>query len=298
MLPSSPAPDHAYFRLLQQHQRDRTWSLLGPALLDTDWSPAAAPFLSHLNNDDLWATITGLPAPDYRSSRLGLMFETLWAQTLNALFPRVEANRQILEGQATRGELDLLLDDGRQHWHAELALKFYLAANGDWIGPNSRDHLPRKIRHTREHQLPLSQQTAVQEQLAAAGWYPAQSVSVMKGCLFYRADEKAHAPEGVNPDHWQGRWCFAREMAGTLPAGDWSLISKDQWLSPAVLPNRVTKEELVRYLTRHFASLSYPACAVRLSEGTLGWCEQQRWLIMPDHWPEAGTHSRLAARPV
>lgn len=298
MLPSSPAPDHPYFALPAQHQRDRAWSVLGPALLDCHWSPADLPLISHAGAG-LWEQLAALPAPSYRSSRLGLMFEQLWQQFLQNRWPRIGANLQLADGQRTLGELDILVDDGQQHWHLELALKFYLARQQDWIGPNSRDQLYRKIRHTREHQLQLSKRDDIRQQLAAQGWFPQQHLAVMRGCLFYPASGAAVVlPDEINPQHWRGLWCHQRDMASYLPEGEWSLLSKEQWLSPAKPALTVPRAELLHYLQVHFRFLSYPACAVLTAPGPYGDTEQQRWLIMPDHWPEQGTHSRLRARPL
>ena len=299
MLPSQPTAAHPFFALPHQHQRDRLWSLFGPPLLDCDWSPARPSWLPAQPGPALLDMINQLPAPVYRSQRLGLMFEQLWQQFLQHYASRSEANRQLTADGRTLGEMDLLTEiDGRQ-WHLELALKFYLSHQQDWIGPNSRDRLSRKLHHTTGHQLTLSRHQQAEHELAAAGWHQPQPQAVMRGCLFYPAvpDSPPQLPQELNPQHWRGIWCHARDLPAVLPDGLWSLLSKPQWLSPARINTAVAAAELQRYAAMHFRYLSYPLCAVQLEEGPWGLTEQQRWLIMPDQWPAEGTHARLRTRP-
>ncbi|MDK2777871.1 MAG: DUF1853 family protein [Pseudomonadota bacterium] len=299
MLPSQPAADHDFFSLPHQYQRDRLWSLAGPPLLDCHWSPRQPAWLTALSSAGNVKRINALPAPDYRSQRLGLMFEAQWQQIFSATASRSEANRQIISHGRTLGELDLLTELQGQHWHFELALKFYLSREQDWIGPNSRDRLFRKLRHTAEKQLQLSHQPQVSAELATAGWDALQSQAIMRGCLFYPAGRQADLPlpPELNPDHWRGWWCYAAQAAGLLPDGDWTLLTKPQWLSPALVQNGVSRDELLHYMRTHFRWLSYPLCAVQLAPGPWGLAEQQRWLIMPDHWPDEGVHQHLQAKP-
>ncbi len=299
MLPSSPAADHPFFALPHQHQRDRAWSLFGPALLKADWSPVTLPWL----NDDLmteyWQALAELPKPAFSSTRLGLMFEQLWQQSLPLWCDRLQSNLQITSAQRTLGELDLLLSHSEQQWHAELALKFYLARGDDWIGPNSRDRLYRKLGHTRDQQLQLSATPPAQQQLQQSGWQRLQPTAIMRGCLFYCAADPSTSglPAELNPQHWRGHWCYSHQLNALLPDGEWSLLAKDQWMSPARLNTAVDRRTLINYAGRHFTDLSYPLCAVKLSHGPYGLCEQQRWMIMPDQWPGEGIHQRLQTKP-
>jgi hypothetical protein len=68
----------------------------------------------------------------------------------------------VQNGNTTLGECDFLVFDKLnqriQHW--EVAVKFYLGVPHEqdivWLGPNLKDRLDKKIRHTLAHQLPLS----------------------------------------------------------------------------------------------------------------------------------------------
>lgn len=286
-------PNHPYFALLSQHQRDLIWSLLGPALLDCPWSPATSELLSEANTWQQWITeIAG--APDYRSPRLGLMFEQIWHQYLELCGHRWQANLQIQQQKKTVGEFDLLVenqDSEPQQWHLELALKFYLGFNHDWIGPNRRDYLADKIRHTVDRQLQLSRNPAAHEQLKHNNWHSLQPQALMRGCLFHPADESISAtlPEEVNARHWRGYWIHQSSAQRYLPQGHWYLLSKPQWISPARVDFSVDKKTLLRHKDLHFQHMDTALCAVQVKPNTAGfWCEQQRWLIMPDQWPKPG----------
>lgn len=300
MLPSSPAADHPFFALPHQYQRDRLWSLFGPALLKTDWSPASLPWLNDTLMKEYWSALAALPEPDYSSTRLGLMFEQLWQQSLPLWCERLAANLQITNENRTLGEIDLLLESNGQQWHAELALKFYLASEQDWIGPNSRDRLYRKLEHTQKQQLQLTHQPAARQQLEKLNWHEPEAVALLRGCLFYPAadtDTPSSLPGDLNRDHWRGLWCYAHQAEALLAQGAWYLLAKDQWMSPVRTTTSASRDEILRHLRAHFRHLSYPVCAARLADGPYGLCEQERWMIMPDHWPQEGTHRYLSAKP-
>ena len=298
MLPTQPAPDHPFFELPEQHQRDRLWSLFGPALLDCSWSPAQPPWLPHSPDWGLLQRVNRLPAPQYHSQRLGLKFEQLWQQYFELTAEQSRANLQLIREGVTIGEMDLLTRMNGTNWHLELALKFYLAVGDDWIGPNSRDRFYTKLGHTRHHQLDLSRDSGTQTTLAEQGWTDIQPQAVMRGCLLYPAhqQEDLHLPAELNPHHWHGYWCHASGM-DRLPAGEWSILAKDQWMSPARVSSTIKRDELIRYAGLQLRHVSFPVCAVLTAPGPWGITEQQRWLIMPDHWPQQGTHKYLRAPP-
>ena len=109
----------------------------------------------------------------------------------------------------TLGELDLLVSGEGEVWHLELAVKFYLCAPGrpgdawsDWIGPNGRDRLDRKLDRMRDHQLPLGQSEHARSHLAALGLpAPTRSAAVLHGVRFILA----------RPGACAGRWCTVAE---------------------------------------------------------------------------------------
>ena len=281
-----PDPDHPYFSLPYQHQRDLVWSVCGPALLDCEWSPTQLPDgLTPEAHIPAW--IHSMAEPEFRSTRLGLMFEEIWHQYLQHNGCSFTANLQIQKGKQTLGELDLLVESATQHWHFELALKFYLGFGKDWIGPNRRDYLADKIHHTVTRQLPLARSEEALQQLPE-NLSRLNSLALMRGCLFHPADVgiTAQLPPEVNTNHWRGYWIHQSQARQILPDSRWFLLSKPQWISPACADFSVDKDTLLEHAEIHFRHLDTALCAVEVTENPQGkWCEQQRWLLMPDHWP-------------
>lgn len=290
-------PDHAFFNLSHQYQRDLLWSILGPSLLDCDWAPETPKWLAAYSTDQLLQSISSVRNPNtFRSPRLGLMFEQLWHRFFELNDLRYQANIQIRDEQKTLGELDLLFtasnDDPAittaQNHHIELALKFYLGFGEDWIGPNRRDYLAEKIRHTHDHQLPLSEHPVALARLTENHWRDMYSQAVMRGCLFYPAADniRTYLPAEVADQHWRGQWCWFKDSKEYLPHSRWYILSKPQWISPAQTEFSVSRERLLEHINIHFKYLVSAVCAVEVVQNQQGkWCEQQRWLIMPDHWP-------------
>ncbi|MEE3210323.1 MAG: DUF1853 family protein, partial [Pseudomonadota bacterium] len=144
----------AFFDIQDKNKRDLLWSIFGPSLLSSSVTPPLTEILPELCESRLKGTTL---SPDFQSPRLGFRFEQLWQSALSSSEIPFIANQQITDEGRTLGELDLLIPRGQSTLHIELALKFYLGVEDDWIGPNRRDLLSRKIQHTFDHQLPLAQ---------------------------------------------------------------------------------------------------------------------------------------------
>lgn len=81
------------------------------------------------------------------------------------------SNLQVFKGKITKGELDFIIKEKRTNStiHVELVYKFYiynpsinstekstiLQELNKYQGPNGKDHLVRKLKHLKNHQLPL-----------------------------------------------------------------------------------------------------------------------------------------------
>ena len=277
--------DDPFFSITSVKHRHLAWSLLGPSLIDTDWAPAEQPWLPELSN------LINTPIPtEARSARLGLVFEHLWHHWLETTRWRWQANIQVQESGKTLGEMDLIVAPGNTApLHLELALKFYAGFGTDWIGPNRRDYLRDKLHHTQTRQLSLSGSAAARKHLIEHGWNPdvGQSQAIMRGCLFYPAnpDIRVELPDGISDQHWRGNWCHHSELKERLPAGNWYLIAKDEWISPVLSQIAVPNDELYPLLALHFRYLSTPVCLAQMASGRYGWGEIERWFVMPDHWP-------------
>ncbi|ASP40505.1 hypothetical protein CHH28_18330 [Bacterioplanes sanyensis] len=272
-------PLPAGYAQLSQAQQQWYWSVCGPSLLDCQWCPARPDWLIIPDS---------LPEqpPEFSSSRLGFRFEQLWQQYFALMAIDARFNIQVRSTERTLGELDVIMRADEHAMHLELALKFYLGFGDDWIGPNRRDYLADKIQHTQQRQLPLAQHPQTQQSLEPQ-WRPQQSQALMRGCLFHPADPayQGQLPSEVNPDHWRGHWCHMHAADRYLPDGDWYILAKPDWISPVTAPISVSRDEVLTYCRRHFQSLDTGLCLIKVPADGTALVEQQRWMLMPDHWP-------------
>ena len=181
---------------------------------------------------------------------MGFRFEQLWHQALTLAGIPFICNLQIQEYGNTLGELDLLIHTPTETIHAELALKFYLGVEDDWIGPNRRDLLSRKLEHTINHQLPMGQAPATQACLSEKNIKISRSLSIMRGCLFHPIHEQktAQLPVEIAPNHWRGIWCPVDLLTHYLPESAWYVLAKQDWISPIIAPFGIDKSEMIQYL--------------------------------------------------
>ena len=284
MFSTCPPPDHPLFSLPLKHQRDRLWSVFGPSLLNTRAAPPADHWMPE--DSDLTLLAWRDSGVDYYSPRLGFCFEQLWQSALHLCGETTLPNQQIIEGQQTLGELDLLITSHDPVLHLELALKFYLGVEHDWVGPNQRDLLSQKLARTFEHQLPLAQLPATRNALSELGIGAVESVAVMRGCLFHPAHglRAAPLPDEIADNHWKGFWAPVSQCDGLLPLGRWYVLSKPDWLSPVLANFAIEREELLIYLQTYFRYLRTPLAIARMAQGRYGWAEQERWMIVADDW--------------
>ncbi|HCH62568.1 MAG: hypothetical protein CL927_14845 [Deltaproteobacteria bacterium] len=204
------------------------WCLHGPDLLAHSGLP-----LFRWPASQRAAHETLPPTPEPLHHRLGRRFEQHWQHAFTQLpgWTVLGAGIQIQSAGRTLGELDLLVTSEGEVWHLELAVKFYLCAPGhsgdilsDWIGPNGRDRLDRKLARMRDHQLPLGQSDPARDTLQALGLpAPTRSAAVLNGIRF---------------SHWQaphsdvaGRWCSVRDLPAAVPEG--RVLSRPEWLGHA-----------------------------------------------------------------
>jgi len=289
-----PAPNHAFFAIADKFHRDMIWSLVGPSLLAESCTISTEALFGRNATDRLFNA--DLTAPDYNSPRLGFCFEQLWQLALTTLDIPFLQNLQI-HGEAsdpnvrqrTIGELDLVLTDRQPPLHLELALKFYLGVEHDWVGPNQRDLLSQKLQHTFSHQLPLGRQTETLKELSQQQLAAPRSHAIMRGCLFHPAHALTPAtlPEAVSECHWRGQWCRLTDCDTLLPDGDWYVLSKPDWMSPVLADFGIPRSELLRYLQAYFRHLKTPIALARVGKGPYGWAEQARWMVVSDHWLSA-----------
>ena len=70
----------------------------------------------------------------------------------------------------------------------------------------------------------------------------------------------------------------------------WYVLSKPEWMSPAVSSFAISNAEMLDYLQLHFRHLSSSVCIARMNfhpaEGMTPayWDEHERWMIVADEW--------------
>ena len=221
---------------------------------------------------------------------VGRYFESLvyyWIKYVRGLEVLV-CNEQIKRSGRTVGEIDLVFrneQDRLVHW--ETAVKFFLhlpqphSFSSDYVGPNSRDNLDKKINHLFGHQLKQSLDGIIKIDFREA---------FVRGCIFYH-------PSNPSPDqkhgrlhavHLRGCWIHSSEVNELPQPGNWNyrLMRKPHWLAmiPTQLP-AIPSMEIDRWIKQHFEYSDRPVmlCTDRLKESVDG--EAERIMIVSDQWP-------------
>ncbi|MEJ2762672.1 DUF1853 family protein [Photobacterium sp. MCCC 1A19761] len=233
--------------------------ICAPYVMDEQW---LTEFRTHAVLPEV-ASYTG-------NRRLGFYYQWLWQQLIDA-HPRyrlLAEEVQLTWQKQTLGAIDFLVEDCQtgtiEHW--EVAIKFYLAFQHQWPGPNAKDNLDKKTNRMLDHQLQLSDHPAFLEQLAPQYGAPRIKRLLMQGRLFYpHHGQDTGSSLTVNPHALTGTWCYPEHAAalGLKP------IDKTQWINP---PN-------------------YNALEIRLDADTITTPtqaiapDQQVWFVMPQDWP-------------
>ncbi len=221
---------------------------------------------------------------------VGRYFESLvhyWIKYIRGLEVLV-CNEQIRCAGRTIGEIDLVFrnEQGRLvHW--EMAVKFFLhlpqphSFSSDYIGPNSRDNLDRKINHLFGRQLKQSLGGAISADLQEA---------FVRGCIFYHpSNPSPHRTHGrLHAAHLRGCWIHSSEVNELPQPGNWNyrLMRKPHWL--ATTPNQlpaIPSMEIDRWVEQQFEDSDRPVmlCTDR-SNGNLDGAAD-RIMIVSDQWP-------------
>lgn len=259
-------------RWLREPQRLHAW------LLDLERAPQA-----------LHAWLQAAP-----QQRLGRYYERLWQFALERApdLRLLGANLAVRDGGHTLGELDLLLEDDEGLHHLELAIKLYLgpAPQGprDWLGPGAEDRLANKLRHLREHQLPLSSSEHGRALVARLSPEPPQAALWLGGYLFYPWPGACPPPRDANPAHLRGTWLHRRDWADyrQRSEGRWQPLPRGEWLAPARKSeaDAWTKESFDAWLAQ-LPDDAFPQLLVRLEAEHGEWYEAERLFLVGDHWP-------------
>jgi len=296
--------------------RDLAWSCFGPNLIDT---------FSHRGIQSLELDLTaerkqGLleldqnPDPllthlsDLKSRRLGLYFEALWKFFLlhDAQLELIAHNIPIRSDKRTLGELDIVYRDKSSGacTHLELAVKFYLNTQtvhcstkpSDFLGPNCKDRLDKKIARLVSHQSPLSDTPEGKQTLAELGVHAVQKKIAIKGWLFYYepllpSAENSHT---LSNHHQKGRWNHLSAFSETAHEHEhWVVLEKRNWLSPATILNAnengdhtlLIADQLITLLGETFETDQRPLMVCSMTQSGAMVREIERYFITPDDWP-------------
>ncbi|MCW8327568.1 DUF1853 family protein [Photobacterium sp. SDRW27] len=202
--------------------------------------------------------------------RLGFYYQWLWQQLIlnHPDYELLGEELQLTVDKKTLGAIDFLVKNLQteqiEHW--EVAIKFYLAYEHSWPGPNARDNLDKKAKRMLTHQLMLSSHPAYKATLEQQYGRPDVRRLIMQGRLFY----PAHAGDSgsdieLNPDAAKGLWCYSQQ-AQTL---DLRRIAKPEWIAPPSFESLKQEPPLT--------AVTNPTMAVAP--------DNQIWFVMPEKWP-------------
>lgn len=208
-------------------------------------------------------------------SRLGFIYQN-WCRQLFTHHPqyKILADEVAVQGEErTIGAIDFILRNETtkkvEHW--EVAVKFYLYHNGEWLGPNAKDTLSRKLSHMLEQQLPLSKSSVFVE--SHPNWVPDSHHLLMQGRLYrnpHQQDLSWSHPSGlmVNPECVSGLWCYQHQAKGLELAP----LDKKQWLiGHETKPNK------------YYPMLQHVLTRPMHGEDRNG----DFWFVVPDGWPDS-----------
>lgn len=299
--------------------RHLTWCLFSPALasinttqtLKIQSSPDLNNWLENLNKNPshLLQYIQ-----QHNHQLLGSYFECLW-QYYFKYGPDVsliQHHIQVSDHKQTLGELDILAKIKQQHFHVELAVKFYLQLPGssglnesDWVGPQSRDRLDIKLKKLITKQFPfLFSVDTIQHLTNQKMLQDYQQTLALKGYLFQQFNQEYKLPLSCNPPIQMGSWIHANQIQELFDSHSenpsyWALLPKHQWLGECLIDsdsahtsiNVLNKEDVENQILQHFYQNTNPKkkfalMLVTLSQEDRQFRELNRYFIVHDTWPE------------
>jgi len=239
-----------------------------------------------------------------KSSRLGRIAECLigfWIERAER-FELLARNLAVRESGRTLGEFDLVFLDRREgvlvHW--EMAVKFYLRRRdgSEFLGPEGRDTLSRKVDRVFGHQLGLGATPA--GQAALAGLYKGRMVSraFVKGWLFH-PDDPGPESDQVNPRHQRGWWRTLDEFRRkVLPDGRrYCVVERDSWIVGTLAPEFDATLDSGAAAAQIGSRLEAGGRALMVAQfdtqfGSEGSClrESSRGFVVPDQWGSSNPH--------
>lgn len=226
--------------------RDLRWLLTSPNVMNSEY-PNLPESIQHRlvqQLDVLKKRITD-PTKIKVRKRLGFYVEDLflWLLTLHPEFELIEHSIQLINQKQTIGELDFLVYDcvERRYLHIELAVKFYLLKGDDnglhnWIGPNKKDRLDKKLERIIQHQLKLSNHPLLKKQLPNVANAQFKSYMLFKGRMFHHSssieNRSALFNKALEIDEWKRIGELTHAESRRL-----AVLEKVDWLAPIYAAN-------------------------------------------------------------
>ncbi len=224
--------------------------------------------------DDAWLETfrkkAQLPTPQkyLGNHRLGFYYQWLWQQLIihHPDYELIEEEVQLHWNKQTVGSIDFLvknlLTNDIEHW--EVAIKFYLAFDNHWPGPNAKDNLDKKTARMIEHQLTLSEHDAF---IQTFDFIPAKRRLIMQGRLFHAWPKPQQGSTiNINPRAHTGLWCYQSDAEDMIL----KTLTKKQWIAPPAFV------ELEEYLDP--SQITVPTQAID--------SQNKVWFVVPNHWPK------------
>ncbi len=298
-----------------QEVRDLAWACFSPPLVymgqlanqgsgitdcTFELTPQRRAWLEALDRDasTLLAQLAQRP-----SHRLGIYFEQLWQFFLRQ-DPEVQlvaSNLPVHDQGRTLGEFDCIYFCQRRqrHVHLELAVKYFLgwgdngpgegdSAGRDWLGPDTRDRLDKKIDHILHRQILLSDNPVAGQRLSELGIERPLKEIALKGQLFQPHEAALKPPRGYNNNHIFRDWLHCDRLAAYLAATGstrFEILPKMRWLSNAQsggTSRTYTSEQLVSELTQYFVLDDYPLLIAAFDQTGQ---ESNRFFVTDRDWP-------------
>lgn len=146
---------------------------------------------------------------------------------------------QIKDEKRTVGELDFIVNDivENQNFHLELVYKFYvydpnksLNQINNWIGPNRKDSLVKKLQKLKQKQFPLLNDELTQKYLEQSGiWVSHQRLCFMAN-LFVPHDLEKSEFNQINNNAITGIWFNLVEFEKSMHTDfEFYLPQKSEW---------------------------------------------------------------------
>lgn len=257
--------------------RDLAWVLKSPSLFllekdmnenqiynpDQNWfNEQHDHYLTHLKFLDKHPEILEVFLSHYPIQRLGFYFEALWLYwgKTNSQYRILHHNFNIDSEGKTLGSLDFILKnlENSKIIHLEVCVKFYLAYQNKWYGPQQKDRLDLKFEHLKNHQIPLGQSKLTQTILSSHNLQIEDSWFISKGMLFHHSQNNQ---DHLNPNHLKSWWLTTDGFLKKYEENsEWKILPKANWLSVnqshEVKSSLKTPSEIIKSMDKNWIKIA------------------------------------------